>query len=76
MMPEIARFLASHPEVEVELLPSSEPVNLTNRQADVAIGVVTIATRCHSDLTVTVCAAEVRPFRAETRSFAGQIGDF
>lgn len=40
LMPDFAAFTAQHPEVEVELLPSHEPVNLTNREADVAIRVV------------------------------------
>ena len=40
LMPDFAAFTARHPEVEIELMPSHEPVNLTNREADVAIRVV------------------------------------
>ena len=40
LMPDFAVFAAQHPEVEIELLPSHELVNLTNREADVAIRVV------------------------------------
>lgn len=40
LMPDFAEFTRRHPEVEIELLPSSELVNLTNREADVAIRVV------------------------------------
>jgi DNA-binding transcriptional LysR family regulator len=39
-MPDFADFARLHPEVEIEILPSGEPVNLTNREADVAIRVV------------------------------------
>jgi DNA-binding transcriptional LysR family regulator len=40
LMPDFADFARLHPEVEIEILPSGELVNLTNRQADVAIRVV------------------------------------
>ncbi len=40
LMPDLAAFARSHPEVEVELLSLDEPVNLTNREADIAIRVV------------------------------------
>jgi len=40
LMPDFAEFVRLHPEVEMEVLPSDEPVNLTNREADVAIRVV------------------------------------
>ncbi len=40
LMPDFAEFCRLHPEIEMELLSSDEPVNLTNRQADVAIRVV------------------------------------
>jgi DNA-binding transcriptional LysR family regulator len=40
LMPDLADFARLHPEVEMELLSSDEPVNLTNREADVAIRVV------------------------------------
>jgi len=39
-MPDFADFARLHPEVEMEILPSDEPVNLTNREADVAVRVV------------------------------------
>jgi DNA-binding transcriptional LysR family regulator len=39
-MPDFAEFSALHPEIEMEILASDEPVNLTNREADVAIRVV------------------------------------
>ncbi len=40
LMPDFADFARLHPEIEMEMLSSDEPVNLTNRQADVAIRVV------------------------------------
>ncbi len=40
LMPDFAEFGRIHPEVEVSLLSLDEPVNLTNREADVAIRVV------------------------------------
>ena len=40
LMPDFADFLRLHPEVEMEILSYEEPVNLTNREADVAIRVV------------------------------------
>jgi DNA-binding transcriptional LysR family regulator len=40
LMPDFADFARLHPEVEVEILPSGELANLTNREADVAIRVV------------------------------------
>ena len=40
LMPDFTDFASLHPEVEMEILPSDEPVNLTNREADVAIRVV------------------------------------
>jgi len=40
LMPDIADFARLHPEVEMEILSSGELVNLTNREADVAIRVV------------------------------------
>ncbi|WP_419757583.1 LysR family transcriptional regulator [Acidisoma sp.] len=40
LMPDFAEFARLHPEIELEILSSDEPVNLTNRQADVAIRVV------------------------------------
>jgi DNA-binding transcriptional LysR family regulator len=40
LMPDFAQFARLHPEIEMELLSSDEPVNLTNREADVAIRVV------------------------------------
>jgi DNA-binding transcriptional LysR family regulator len=40
LMPDFAGFARLYPEVEMEILPSDEPVNLTNREADVAIRVV------------------------------------
>jgi DNA-binding transcriptional LysR family regulator len=40
LMPDFADFARLHPEVEMEILSSDEPVNLTNREADVAIRVV------------------------------------
>ena len=40
LMPDFADFARLHPEVEMEILPSDEPVNLTNREADVAVRVV------------------------------------
>jgi DNA-binding transcriptional LysR family regulator len=40
LMPDFAEFATLHPEFEMEILSSDEPVNLTNREADVAIRVV------------------------------------
>ncbi len=40
LMPGFASFARLHPEIEMEILPVDEPVNLTNREADVAIRVV------------------------------------
>ena len=40
LMTDFADFAQLHPEIEVEVLSIDEPVNLTNREADVAIRVV------------------------------------
>jgi DNA-binding transcriptional LysR family regulator len=40
LMPDLAEFARLHPGIEVEVLSSDAPVNLTNREADVAIRVV------------------------------------
>jgi DNA-binding transcriptional LysR family regulator len=40
LMPDFADFARLHPEIEMEILSIGEPVNLTNREADVAIRVV------------------------------------
>ena len=40
LMPDLAEFARLHPEIEVEILSRDEPVNLTNREADVALRVV------------------------------------
>jgi DNA-binding transcriptional LysR family regulator len=40
LMPDFGEFARIHPDIEIEVLSSDEPVNLTNRQADVAIRVV------------------------------------
>ncbi len=40
LMSDFAQFATLHPEIEMEILSSDEPVNLTNREADVAIRVV------------------------------------
>lgn len=40
LMPDFADFARLHPEIEMEIIPGDAPVNLTNRQADVAIRVV------------------------------------
>lgn len=40
LMPDFGEFTARHPEIEMEILSSDEPVNLTNREAEVAIRVV------------------------------------
>jgi DNA-binding transcriptional LysR family regulator len=36
-MPDFADFTRLHPEIELEILSGDDPVNLTNRQAEVAI---------------------------------------
>src|SRR6201993_1069015 len=40
LMPDFAEFARLHSEIEMEITPSGELVNLTNREADVAIRVV------------------------------------
>ncbi|WP_323991947.1 LysR family transcriptional regulator [Nguyenibacter sp. L1] len=40
LMPDFAEFARLHPEVEMEILSSDAPVNLTNREADIALRVV------------------------------------
>ncbi len=40
LMPDFADFTRLHPDIEMEILPSGELANLTNRDADVAIRVV------------------------------------
>ena len=50
LMPTIAEFTRVHPEVEVALLTSDEPVSLTNREADVAVRVVYDADKLPSNL--------------------------
>jgi DNA-binding transcriptional LysR family regulator len=40
LMPDLADFARLHPDVEMEILSFGEPLNLTNREADVAIRVV------------------------------------
>ena len=40
LMPDLADFARLHSEIEMEIAPSGELVNLTNREADVAIRVV------------------------------------
>lgn len=40
LMPDFADFARLHPEIEMEILSIDSPVNLTNREADVAIRVV------------------------------------
>jgi DNA-binding transcriptional LysR family regulator len=40
LMPDFAEFARLHPDIEMDILASGELVNLTNREADVAIRVV------------------------------------
>ncbi len=40
LMPDFAEFAQLHPDVEINVLSLDEPVNLTNREADIAIRVV------------------------------------
>ena len=40
LMPDFAEFARLHPEIEMEILCIAEPVNVTNREADVAVRVV------------------------------------
>lgn len=40
LMPDFAEFVRLHPEIELEIAPSGGLLNLTNRDADVAIRVV------------------------------------
>jgi len=39
-MPDLAEFARKYPEIEIDIHSSDDPVNLTNRQADVALRVV------------------------------------
>jgi DNA-binding transcriptional LysR family regulator len=41
LMPDLADFARMHPDIEMEILSSGELANLTNRDADVAIRIVT-----------------------------------
>ncbi|MGB3643562.1 MAG: LysR family transcriptional regulator [Mesorhizobium sp.] len=41
LMPDLADFARLHPDIEMEILSSGEVANLTNREADVAIRIVT-----------------------------------
>jgi DNA-binding transcriptional LysR family regulator len=40
LMPDFAAFARLHPDIEIEILSRDEPLNLTNREADVAIRMV------------------------------------
>jgi DNA-binding transcriptional LysR family regulator len=40
LMPDIAEFARLHPDIEMEIVSTGEVVNLTNREADVAIRMV------------------------------------
>src|SRR6185295_18986358 len=40
LMPDFADFARTHPDIEMEILSSGELANLTNREADVAIRIV------------------------------------
>ena len=40
LMPDLADFARLHPDIEMEILSSGEVANLTNREADVAIRIV------------------------------------
>ena len=40
LMPDLADFARLHPDIEMEILSTGEVVNLTNREADVAIRIV------------------------------------
>jgi DNA-binding transcriptional LysR family regulator len=40
LMPDLADFASAHPDVEMEIVSTGEVVNLTNREADVAIRIV------------------------------------
>ncbi len=40
LMPDFADFARLHPDIEMEIISSDDPVNLTNRDADVALRVV------------------------------------
>jgi DNA-binding transcriptional LysR family regulator len=41
LMPDLADFARLHPDIEMEILTTGEVANLTNREADVAIRIVT-----------------------------------
>ncbi|GLQ81416.1 LysR family transcriptional regulator [Mesorhizobium huakuii] len=41
LMPDLANFARLHPDIEMEIQSSGEVANLTNREADVAIRIVT-----------------------------------
>ncbi|MBZ9935271.1 LysR family transcriptional regulator [Mesorhizobium sp. BR1-1-16] len=40
LMPDLADFARIHPEIEIEIVSTGDVVNLTNREADVAIRIV------------------------------------
>jgi molybdate transport repressor ModE-like protein len=40
LMPDFARFSATHPEIELEVVASQGPINLVKREADVALRVI------------------------------------
>jgi DNA-binding transcriptional LysR family regulator len=40
LMPDLADFARTHPDIEMEIVSSGEVANLTNREADVAIRIV------------------------------------
>ena len=41
LMPDLADFARAHPDIEMEIVSTGEVANLTNREADVAIRIVT-----------------------------------
>ena len=40
LMPDLADFVRLHPDIEMEIVSTGEVINLTNREADVAIRIV------------------------------------
>jgi DNA-binding transcriptional LysR family regulator len=40
LMPDLAEFARMHPDIEMEILSTGEVMNLTNREADVAVRIV------------------------------------
>ncbi len=52
LLPDVADFVRSNPDIEMEVLSIDEPVNLTDREADVAIRSSTTVILCRPTFTL------------------------